>query len=194
MSKRSRLALTLSCAALLGSCAVAEGPHKEPAPKRPPVVVESDHVSYGFTLPEGWDSSTEEGPLFGVRVMIFEKGSDFHEGTSVMYVTEPCTASCAGKLDEEIDRVLARARTESPELVVSRAEPLSTKSGRAEVRILTGATDPRQAKEALAFVERPEVLLLVVLSTRDPSRWDRDYRAFGDLLAGLEFLPAPSSP
>src|SRR5262249_40603286 len=80
-------------------------------------------------------------------------------------------------------------RADSPQLVVEQADPIATKSGvNAQVRILSGARDPRQAREALAFVPHGEVIALIVLSTKDPKSWKTDYAAFDEAVAGFQLF------
>jgi hypothetical protein len=190
LSRFHLVPLLLGAAALGGSCSVPDRATNEVRPAGQRVVTEAGSVSYSYVLPEGWESAPDEGALFGVRTLIFEKGTSFREGISVMYVAEPCTSDCVGKLGEMVAVVLASAGKDNPDLVVEDAEPLPTRSGPAEVHIVSGSKDARQAREALAFVGQPEIVLLFVLSTSDVSRWDRDYRAFAELLRDLEFQPA----
>jgi len=155
----------------------------------PPLILEPDRYSYTFAVPQGWDFSFAQAQEFGVRLVYFAQDSSFHDSESVIYVNESCHENCAGRVNEVIRDVILKAKAASPNLTVEEAESLPLKSGgRIPVRILTGAADPRQAKEALAFIEHSDVTVLVVLTTKNPATWTKDYRAFAAVLAGHELF------
>jgi len=110
-----------------------------------------------------------------------------------VYVNEACSTEPAKDLLACINGVLEKARARSPNLQVEIAPSIKTGDGdSAEVRILSGAADARQAREALAFVRHDEVTVLVVLTTKDPSRWTNDYAAFERILAGHRYFDCKS--
>jgi hypothetical protein len=57
---------------------------------------------------------------------------------------------------------------------------------------MTGARDRRQAKEALAFIQRVDVVVLTVLTTNDPSAWENDYAAFSSMIGGFQYFDCNS--
>ena len=74
---------------------------------------------------------------------------------------------------------IERARRDSPDLQVSSAPGIPIRAGgQAEIRVLSGTSDPRRVREALAFIRHDETVVLVVLTTRDVGPWDTDYAAF----------------
>lgn len=155
----------------------------------PPLIVEPDLYSYTFPVPDGWAFSSEQASEFGVSLVLFGEGSDFHGSNAVMYVTELCKRECRGATQREMSTVLDSAHAESPSLRVETGAPIVTKSGaKAQVRILSGASDPRQAREALAFVPGREVIALLVLSVKDTSSWEQDFAAFQQVVAGYRLF------
>ncbi len=160
--------------ALLWVFAMAFAADSHAAGKAPPLIVEPDLYSYSLGIPSGWDFSFEQAREFGVRLVFFQDGATFHSSDSVMYVKELCQRKCTGRLRQEISDVLENARARDPNITVSEGGPITAKSGAtAQVRILIGAKDPRRAKEALAFLEYREAVVLVVLSTKTPPTGSR---------------------
>jgi hypothetical protein len=160
----------------------------------PPLITEPDLYSYSVAVPEGWVYSYKQASEFGVAFVLFHEGSSFHHSTAVMYATEVCERECRGALRAEVDDVLRKAKAKSPKLLVESREPITTRSGAAaEVRVLSGASDPRQAREALAFIAHREVIVLLVLSTRDTRSWDKDFAAFETAVRGYQ-LTTCSAP
>ena len=161
------------------------------AQKGPPLVLEPNKYSYTFALPAGWDFSFEEARPFMVRLVLFPAGGSFRKSKSVVYVNELCQQPC--KTAAAIDRVVSNARRRNAGLRVETPPALKTKSGAAvPVRVMTGFSDPTQAKEAVAFIEGADVVILAVLTTNDASVWEKDYAALSAMIAGFEYFDCKS--
>ena len=57
---------------------------------------------------------------------------------------------------------------------------------------MSGAEDRRQAREAMAYIEHEQTIILVVLTTKDPAGWTADYEAFRQTVAGHKFFDCTS--
>ena len=162
----------------------------------PPLVLEPDKYSYTFGTPKGWEYSFEQGQEFGVRVVFFPKGGSFRNSTSTIYVNEIsefCAPNCSGAIPRAIAQEIQQSREDSPSLRVTVGIPLKIAAGgQAAVRILTGLRDPRQVKEALAFIEHNETIVLVVLTTRDAKTWEQDFDVFREIVSGHKFFTCNS--
>ena len=92
-----------------------------------------------------------------------------------------------------MNRVVSNAKNHSPGLKVVDGEIISiSNGGKAIVKIMSGSTDPRQAKEALAFIEQKEVFILAVLSTKDTATWDADYEKFRTIVSDHKYFNCDS--
>jgi hypothetical protein len=92
-----------------------------------------------------------------------------------------------------IDRTIEGSREDSPTLRVATDLPIKIKTGgEARVGILTGAKDPRQAKEALAFSEHKDAIVLVVLTTKDTRHWAEDCAVLQEVVSGQGFFTCSS--
>jgi hypothetical protein len=162
-----------------------------------PLVREPDKYSYAFGVPKGWEYDFDQAQDRGARLAFFPKGGSFDKSDSVIYVNEfydLCAANCIGAASRAISRTLRESRNESPSLQVTVETPLRTEGGKAEIRILTGTRDPRNEtaqakdKEALAFIEHKETVIVVVLTARDMKTWTQDYAAFREVVSGHKFF------
>jgi hypothetical protein len=126
--------------------------------------MEPNKYAYTFGVPEGWDFSFEEAHKFDLRLLFFPKAGGFHESNSIIYVKE-----IRGNLSNAIERVLLAAKDYSPNLAVKTTPPIANASNTsAQLRILTGSKDPRQAREALAFIDHGDTVyqeLLIAAET-----------------------------
>jgi hypothetical protein len=175
----------------------------DPSPARvatesaPPLVLEPNKYSYTFGVPAGWEYSFEQAEEAGVRLLFFPKGGSFATSNSIVYVNEAnddvCGANCTGMLARAIEKNIGESREDSPVLQVANANPIAIRGGgTATVRILTGWRNPQQVKEALAFIEHDEAIVLVVLTTKSVKTWEQDYAAFQEIVAGHKFFNCKS--
>ena len=163
------------------------------AQKAPPLVLEPDRYSYTFGVANGWDFSFDQAAEIGVRLVFFPEGGSFHTSNTIVYVNEICKSSCGGSLESAISKSIRDARSGNPNLRVETAPSLKTKGGKTvPVRILSGAHDVRQAREALAFIDTPDVVVLPVLTTKDPKSWEADFAAFRRIVEGFKYFDCNS--
>ena len=171
---------------LLVGCA---GRARKPAP----LVLHQGRYSYTFDVPSRWDFSIEEENRLGVPLVFFPKGGNADDSNTIVYVNEICSANCSGAFDDIVRASLDRARGDSPALQVSSAPGIPIKAGgRAEVRVLSGTSDPKRAREALAFIRHDETVVLVVLTTKDVGTWRTDYEAFTTIVRSHRFFNCSS--
>ncbi len=116
--------------------------------------------------------------------MLLPNGESFHSAPSIIYVNDlDCDAG------DVVDCVVEGFRPSNPNLRVTPGNPIPTGANtNARVVLLEGASDPRQAREALAFLEEEETTVLVVLSTKDTVSWEQDMRAFEIVVSGFEYF------
>jgi hypothetical protein len=162
----------------------------------PPLVVEPNKYSYAFAVPKGWEYSFDQGKEFGVPLVFFPRGGSFRNSKTIVYVSEInefCAPNCGGAIPRAIDQEIEQSRADNPSLRVAIGIPLKIQAGgKAAVRILTGLRDPHQVKEALAFIEHDETIVLVVLTTGDTTTWEQDYALFTEIVSGHKFFTCNS--
>jgi hypothetical protein len=173
-----------------------DAPQAGPQKDAPPLVVEPNKYSCTFAVPKGWEYSFDQGKEFGVPLVFFPKGGSFRNSKTIIYVNEInefCVPNCAGAIPRAIDHEMEQSRADSPSLKVTIGTPLKIQAGgQAAVRILTGLRDPHQVKEALAFIEHNETIVLLVLTTGDTKTWEQDYALFTEIVSGHKFFTCNS--
>ncbi len=158
------------------------------AQRSAPLVLEPGKYSYSFGLSHGWTYSFEEARARGLRLLYYPEGCLLREATSVIYVGEVCHSKCSGKLAEAIQEAIDGTRELSPGLSVASAPPLKIKGGgEAQVRILTHLPESGQSKDTLAFIAHDETILLVALTAKGSDTWERDYKAFKEIVQGHRY-------
>ena len=151
-----------------------------------PIVLEPDKYSYTFGLPLGWTYSFDEAPA-RARLVFFPVGGGFNESIAIVYVNEIRKEGGIRSLEDAMDDVITGFKAHSPRLKVSTTDPIQLNSGsKAEVRLFTGARDPVQAKEAIAFIEERDKVVIVVLTVKNPGNWPSDNRIFHEIVGGYQ--------
>jgi hypothetical protein len=166
----------------------------------PPLVLASNQYSYTFGVPANWEFSFEQAQERGARLAFFPQGGNFSKSSSVVYISEVdenCTPHCLTALSRAIAKTMREVRDESPAVQIASGSPVRIKEGgTSEVRILTGARDPRldsaKDNEALAFIAHNETIILVILTARDTKTWQQDYAAFQEIVSGHRFFTCSS--
>lgn len=152
----------------------------------PPRVIHPGVYAYRLALPAGWRSAAKQAGRVGARLVLYTGGHGLAGARAVVYVNELCKSDCGATLAGAVARTLADARARNPRLRVATLPALHTAAGQAvPVRQLSAG---RGAREALAFIDTPRVVVLAVLTSRAPWSWDQDYAAFGDMIAGFRYF------
>lgn len=161
-----------------------------PAPR----VIHPGLYAYRLALPAGWTSAPAQARRVGARLVLFAGGQDLAGASAVVYVNELCKVECGATLASALARTLQDAHARNPALQVEKLPPLHTAAGSAvPVRLLSGRSAQHGAREALAFIDTPRVVVLAVLTSRAPWSWDAEYRAFGEMVAGFRYYDCSQS-
>ena len=154
-----------------------------------PLVLEKNKYSYTFSVPTGWEFNFEQAHQIGARLVFFPEGGSFHTSKSIIYINEICKFNCTTSIEVAIQKIVTRAKNHSPDLKITDDTSLPLKAGgKAIIKVMTGSKDPRQAKEALAFIEQKDVFIMVVLTTKDIGNWDADYEKFIMVISGHKYF------
>jgi len=158
------------------------------AQRSAPLVLEPGKYSYSFGMSAGWTYSFKEGRARNLRLLYYPEGCLLREATSVIYIGEVCHSGCSGKLDQAIQEAIDGTREFSPGVSVASASPLNIKAGgEAQVRILTHPPGSGQSRDTLAFIVHDETIVLVVLTAKGTDTWNRDYKAFKEIVEGHRY-------
>lgn len=153
------------------------------------VLYGDDHV-FAIVVPNGWVVDDTSGLGSRIRTVIYPKGQTWIAAKTVMYVNPLHQDLKARKtLRQMIDRDVAAFRKATPGGRVTTAPSLKTSQGKtAEVRYF--APGPGEPGEAVAYLEEPGLVMLLVLSSTEPGGFRRALPAFRQLVQGYQFVGA----
>ena len=170
--------------------AAAQAPAKPPATKdakadpavRNAVVVEGDDHLFMVAAPAGWVVDDTSGMGSRIRCVLYPKGQTWANAPTVMYVNpmhgnaikERTVSAMIAEIEKEF-------RKRAPKGRVVDAGTLKTGAGKsASVRHFSYDGGP--VTEAVAYVPESELLMLVVLSSRDAKAFQANLPAFKELV------------
>jgi hypothetical protein len=140
--------------------------------------------------PKGW--VLDNGILNddGIYAAFYPESSSWakakEEGT-VMYVN---TAK-KGKSNEDVASLMksdaADTKANAPKAEIHEAEALKTKKD-AAARVQQFTPGSYDRFEAVAYIDSPEVIVMIVMTSKDSKTFKRDYPAFKELVGSYEFM------
>lgn len=147
---------------------------------------------YSFILkpPAGWVLNNQSGAKQGIHAVFYPKGSSWSEAPAVMYATaavkkQEGSTTVQGIIDKDI----AKFKQKNPRIVITEGRPLQTADGKtAQVRLYRG--DQWNNMEAVAYIDEPTVVAVLVLSARSQKSFEKSFPAFEQLVASYHFSTA----
>lgn len=151
-------------------------------------IVYGDDHAFVVGAPEGWVLDNAAGASRGLHAVFYPLGGSWAASPVVMYVNT-ANKEAEGLTGPEglmtID--LARLKAESPDVRVEDVAGLTTEDGRAAlVRRFSG--DNHGNFEAVAYIDVPKVVIMVVLSSRSRSLFESSLPAFEKLVHSVHYL------
>ena len=151
------------------------------------IVYGKDHA-FLIEAPPGWVLDTQSAASQGIHAVLYPKGSSWSEAPAVMY------ANMASKKKEGITNVqqlidldLAKFKKKNPKIGMTERRPLKTADGKtAQVRLFQG--DQWGNREAVAYIDEPAFVAILVLSSRSQADFQESLPAFEKLVASYRFF------
>lgn len=151
-------------------------------------IMYGDNHAFGIVPPEGWAIDDSSGINSKIRVVLYPIGQQWDSAPTVMYVNPLHQKSGSPMtLQQMIQKDVASFTEKAPKGKVTTRPSLKTsKSQVAEVRYFspTGGAP----LEAVAYVAEDGLVMLIVLSSRDPDGFKRHLPAFESLVASYQFV------
>lgn len=148
-----------------------------------------DHV-FGVVVPKGWVADDSSGIGSRIRTVFYPAGQTWAAAKAVMYANPLHQDDKVRRtLRQMIDKDVAAFRKASPRGKVTTVPSITTVNGQtAEVRYFApGGASP---SEAVAYVAEQDLVMLLVLSAREPDAFQRSLPAFRELVTGYQFVGA----
>lgn len=158
------------------------------APSGEFTILYGDNHVLGVTPPPGWTVDDTSGLGSKIRIVLYPKGERWATAPTVMYLNPlHQKAESRRTLLQMIEHDVAEFGKKAPKGKVTPGTPLRTgKAKNAEVRYFApGGGEPT---EAVAYVPEDELVMLLVLSSRDAAGFKRHLPAFESLVASYQFV------
>lgn len=151
-------------------------------------IMYGDNHAFGIIPPEGWAVDDSSGINSKIRVVLYPIGQKWDSAPTVMYVNPlHQQAGAPMTLKQMIDKDVASFTEKAPQGKVTKRPALKTsKSQVAEVRWFSPTGGP--PLEAVAYVAEDDLVMLLVLSSRDADGFKRHLPAFESLVASYQFV------
>lgn len=186
-----RAALAAAVLAVLPALALAAKPAASaaaPAYEGQFTILYGDNHAFGITPPRGWTVDDTAGLGSKIRVVLYPHGQKWDSAPTVMYVNPlHQKVDSRASLLKLIDREVASFAKRVPQGRVTPGTALRTgKSKAAEVRYF--APTGGAPLEAVAYVAEDDLVMLLVLSSRDAAGFKRHLPAFESLVTSYQFV------
>jgi len=145
--------------------------------------------AFWVCTPKGW--VLDNGVLNdqGIFAAFYPQGSSWEkarENGTVMYVNTARKAPPDDDVATLMKNDAEDTKADAPKAQVHEAEPIKTKETTARVQQFTpGAFD---RFEAVAYIDSPQVLVMIVVSSKDAKTFKRDYPIFKELVGSYQFM------
>ncbi|MCC6350152.1 MAG: hypothetical protein IT347_11245 [Candidatus Eisenbacteria bacterium] len=184
--------LALALAALpVAAAAAAPAGRSGPSAAAPSgefTILYGDDHAFGITPPAGWSVDDTSGLGSRIRVVLYPRGQKWNSAPTVMYVN-PLHQKVEARrtLRQMIEHDVAEFMKQAPRGRVTAGRPLRTgKAQVAEVRYFAPAGE--QPLEAVAYVPEQDLVMLLVLQSRDAAGFKSALPAFESLVASYQFV------
>lgn len=155
------------------------------------IVYDNGHA-FNLRAPEGWTLDNRAGIAEGLHAVFYPESSSWADSPVVMYAT---TAERSDPdhptRDALIEFDVKLQRKGAPDLKVSNGQTVVTGDGKkALVKLFNGTKNG--SVEAVAYIEEPKVVSMIVYSARDEEVFQSAYPLFEQLVGSYKFVSKPA--
>ncbi|HKT67877.1 MAG TPA: hypothetical protein VJP83_00505 [Terriglobales bacterium] len=149
-------------------------------------IIYSDHGGFMISVPKGWVLDRAVGQKMGTCCVLYPQGSSWDQADSVIYpnIAEKQTGQT---LQQLMASDLDGFRQRFPKMDVVEARDLPAgESAAAKVRVFYGVN--QGSFELVAYVDEPQVVALLVLSSRSKEALGEALPAFREVLKSYVYM------
>ena len=156
------------------------------ASKENAAIIYSDHGGFMISVPKGWVLDRATGQKMGTCCVLYPQGSSWDQADSVIYPN--IAEKQAGQtLQQLMASDLDGFRQRFPQMNVVEARDLPAGEGAAaKVRLFYGVN--QGSFELVAYVDEPQVVALLVLSSRSKEALGEALPAFREVLKSYVYM------
>ncbi len=149
-------------------------------------IIYSDHGGFMISVPKGWVLDRATGQKMGTCCVLYPQGSSWDEADSVIY-PNIAEKQSGQTLQQLMANDLDGFRQRFPKMNVVEARDLPAgESGAAKVRVFYGVN--QGSYELVAYVDEPQVVALLVLSSRSKEALGEALPAFREVLKSYVYM------
>lgn len=149
-------------------------------------IVYGEDFAYAIQAPPGWILDNAAANAQGMYAAFYEEGRTWRTADTIMYANAACKQPGQQTVDELIAYDVSQFQARAPGLKVTRARDLPTSERTASVRHFEG--DEHGNFEAVAYIDEPKAMIMLVLSSRSKSGFEKAYPSFEKLVRSYRFL------
>lgn len=148
------------------------------APLKGGIIYGKDHA-YVLSAPNGWVLDNQSGVEQGLHAVFYPEGGSWSDSKAVMYSR---IHDKSGKsIDDVIKSDLDHMKQDAPNFKALDQDSITCQKGsKALVKFLTG--DKFGSHEAVAYIEEPKKVIIIVLTARDEDNFKSSVAAFNELV------------
>jgi hypothetical protein len=150
-------------------------------------IILDNGISYVLSAPDGWVLDTTSGAQQGLAAVFYPQGSSWSAGRTVMYARVVEKRSGRRTLQGLVDADVREFRAASRRSTARSGLPLRTRNGQqAIVRYFFDGQNTNS--EAVAYIDTPKAVVLLVLSSRTRQSYAAALPAFKQLVGSYALL------
>ena len=149
-------------------------------------ILYGEDFAFMIGAPENWAIDSRIGHQLGVLAVMYPRDPGWTDAPAVMYAAhfdkvDTLTFAQVVALD------LERTRRESPGIEIERVDPIVTSAG--DTAVVYHTTGDRHGNhDAVAFVDQPTVVVMVVLTSRAPEAFAAILPAYEKVVASYLYM------
>ncbi len=156
------------------------------APQQNAAIIYSDHGGFMISVPKGWVLDRATGQKMGTCCVLYPQGSSWDQAESVIY-PNIAEKQPGQTLPELMANDVAGFRQRFPKMNVVEAHDLPAGDSQlAKVRFYYGVN--QGSYELVAYVDEPQVVALLVLSSRSKEAMGEALPAFREVLKSYVYM------
>lgn len=150
---------------------------------------------YSFILkePNGWVMDDAAAKAQGLQAVLYKQGSSWKQAVAVMYVRVVYKGEKQPTAEKVINDDISEFLKQGPGSKVSDSAELATRDKKkAVVKGFFDATNKNY--ESVAFVDEPNLVVILALSSRDKNEFEKSFPAFEALVGSYSFVRELANP
>jgi hypothetical protein len=143
---------------------------------------------YFFCLksPNGWIIDQSSDVIEGFNAVFYQKNYSWDEATNIIFLQVVLKEEGYGSLIEMIDRSIINYKMDYPTLNIKDLGNIVTEKGiKVKVMGFTGGAKPH---EAIAYIDEPNVLIMIIFRCLNQNDYDAHFPVFKELVRSYVYI------